>query len=201
MDTTADKEVGAVGEHESEGAAARRRVADADERTEVVQGRKVVEPDVSDEDAADATAWLLASFSDDVERPEHTLTLNVGSITKPKKIPWRIKALPVEMIDKIREAAMPATNRAMRRGGLGAVADPRQQYRANLRLIVEGTVEPDVRAVAKSTGIAAPEEFLTEAFRYNSGLVDIVASSILTLSGYDEDNVQDELDTKATGNS
>lgn len=183
------------------GLAATRRVAAAEEKSVVVEGRRARELDVAEEDAEDATTWLLASFHEEVEPPEHTLILNVGSISQPRKIRWRIRALPRETIDKIREESLPQSNRAMRRGALGnLLGDQKQQFKANVRLIIAATLDPDVRAVSARTGLASPEEFLLETFRYVSGLVEFIASAVLTLSGYDEDNVTDAVEADAAGN-
>lgn len=185
---------------QSPGRQAAERAANAEDVTRVEEGRKITEPDIDDETAEDATTWLLASFREELPRPKHTLKLNVGSISQPKFVKWRVQALPVEMIDKIREDSMPATNRQMRRGGLAALGDPKAQYRGNLKLIAAATIDPDVKAVCASTGLKGEIEFLEDVFRYNSGLVDLIASAILTLSGYDEDNVQDAVEAQATGN-
>jgi hypothetical protein len=163
---------------------------------------------VEEQTAADATEWLLASFRDELPALTHTLELNVGSPSAPKMIKWRITSVDREVIDKLTDQVMP-TNRAMKRaGGASAKEQADAQWRLNLKLVVAGTIDPDIRGALTQTApgpgqphLADPEFFVERAFRMNSGLVQQVASAILTLSGYDEDNVSDVVEGAAAGNS
>lgn len=191
----------------NERAAAVRRVAEAEDEDVVVDGvdggkARVKRPAVSEADAEDATVWLLQSFADELEPAQHTLKLNVGSLSKARWIKWRIQAVRREVIDKLRDETLPSQNRAMRRGGASTTMQEQQnaQWKLDIKLVLAGTVEPDLRAAVKSTGFADAEAFVEDAFKFNSGLVSIISNSILTLSGYDEDNVQDQVEGAAAGN-
>jgi hypothetical protein len=145
--------------------------------------------DLSQEEEADATAWLLSSFEGDEDAPVQHLRLNVGSREEPKKIAWTVQAIPRESVNRIRQAS--EGNRQQRRSGaFGLDQDPESIYTGNLRIIVEGTVDPDVKAASASVGVPPPE-FLRQAFGHKGGLVDYVAGEILALSGFDPDSVED----------
>lgn len=178
---------------------AMRRLAKAGDRVEPETKAKV--PDVSDQDEMDATAWLLASFREELPPKEHTLLIDVGTPAKAHKIKWRIRSITGPQIDEIREGAM--GNRQQRRAGVSIVPSAQDRARAEqaqFRIIIAGTVDPDIRAVTLSTGLASPEEFLKDAFKYDSGLIDQIANAILALSAYDDELVQDEVEVGAAGN-
>lgn len=147
----------------------------------------------------DATEWLLGAVSD-TEDITHVLTLNVGSHAKQHKINWTIKALDGAVIRRIREEA--AGNRAARRqGGASLLADSNRAFQANVKVVVEGTVKPDLKAVAAQRGLAAATLLIEEGFRRKQGMVDQVAAEIMALSGYDDDDVQDAVEQGAAGSS
>jgi hypothetical protein len=156
-------------------------------------------PELSDEEQADATAWLLSSFEGEQGPTIQHLRLNVGSREAPKWIPWTVRGLQRDAIAKIREQAEGKTGR--RRGAdLGLLGDPEAAFRGNLRLVQMGTVEPDIAALAAQKG-TPPEWFLRGAFAEKGGLIDYLAGEILALSGFDEDAVEDALVVRAAGNS
>jgi hypothetical protein len=187
----------------SRGRAAARRVAEAEDEHVVEQGVRMSRPSATPADEADATAWMLAAWRDEVPAAEHVLRLNVGSLSRPTWIRWRIRAVRRDVIEKLRDESLPSQNRAMRRSGASVTAQEQQQaqWKLNLRLVRAGTIEPDIgKVMAESGGFKDADVFLEDVFKNNSGLVDIISNSILTLSGYDEDNVQDEIEGAATGN-
>lgn len=187
----------------SAGRAAVETVAEA----EPDEAGKVV---LSHRDAADATEWLLASFRDEVGLQTHTLRLNVGSLGTPKWLEWQVSAVEREVIDRLRDETLPSQNRAMRRQGAALTEKERQeaQWKLDVKLVVAGTIKPNIREALVQTApgpglphLASPELFVEQAFRRNSGLVSQIAGAILTLSGYDEDNVSDVIEGAAAGNS
>lgn len=157
--------------------------------------------ELSSEDTAeihDATEWLLGAVSD-TEEITHVLTLNVGSHAKPHKINWTIRALDGAVIRRIREET--AGNRASRRAGVSMLADSNRVFQANVKVVVEGTVAPDLKTVAAQRGLAAATLLIEQGFRRKQGMVDQVAAEIMALSGYDDDDVQDAVEQGAAGSS
>jgi hypothetical protein len=156
--------------------------------------------DITEEEQADATAWLLSSFDGNEDPAVQHLLLNVGSREAPKKIRWAVKAIPREAIAKIRQQA--EGNRQQRRAGanLGVLGDPEAAFRGNLRVVLAGTVEPDVRALAAQRSVP-PEVFLEQSFENKGGYIDFLAGEILELSGYTDEGVEDAVVARAAGNS
>jgi hypothetical protein len=156
--------------------------------------------DLSDEEQADATAWLLSSFDGSEPVARQHLNLNMGSREAPKKIRWVVQAIPREHIARIRQQA--EGNRAQRRAGatLGVLGDPEAAFRGNLRVVLAGTVEPDVAALAAQRGVP-PEVFLEQSFENKGGYIDMLAGEILELSGYTDEGVEDAVVARAAGNS
>lgn len=147
----------------------------------------------------DATNWLLEAFdaSPDVTK---TLDLNVGSTQSPKWVKWTIRAVEGPTLRRIRARAAESITRNAR-SKAGALGDADAAFRANVEVVVEGTVEPDVRGLARGRGLADPSVLVEEAFRVKQGLIDQVAGEIMSLSGYDDDDVRDSLELEAAGNS
>ena len=171
------------------------------ELVEKIAGEPDAKPpeDISEEEQGDATAWMLSSFDGDEGPAVQHLIINVGSREEPKKIPWTVQSLQRDAIAKIREAVEGKESR--RRGAsLGIMGDPEAAFRGNLRIVLAGTLEPDIKqlAAAKNT---PPEWFLRGAFAQKGGLIDYLAGEILSLSGFDEDAVEDAVVVRAAGNS
>lgn len=146
--------------------------------------------ELADDSIADATAWLLSSFDGNENVPTQHLLVNVGSREDVKKIPWTVEAIPREVVLKIRQNS--ETNRQQRRSGMnfGIGDDPEAIYTGNLRIIVEGTVEPDLRALASQRN-TPPEMFLRQAIGLKGGVADFIAGEILALSGFDPESIED----------
>jgi hypothetical protein len=157
-------------------------------------------PELSTEEQADATAWLLSSFEGEEGPAVQHLVINVGSREAPKKIPWTVQSLQRDAIAKIREAVDGSRERRRSANQLGILGDPEAAFRGNLRLVLEGTVEPDIKALAAQKN-TPPEWFLRGAFAQKGGLIDYLAGEILSLSGFDEDDVEDAVVVRAAGNS
>lgn len=137
----------------------------------------------TEEDWERTTEWLL---QDTAEVVTLTLWLKVGDPKDPA-IPWIIKAIPTDVIRSAEREAR-AGNRAARRN-----AGQAQQYddlKANLRVMVEGTVTPDLPDLASRQGLRDPATLLQRRFAYKPGIVAQVASQIMAISGFDEEDVQ-----------
>lgn len=152
------------------------------------------EDDARMQSAAD---FLLGAFNAP-KQITHTLRVNVGGVGgKAEFIEWTIKALPGELVRKIREDAEALVRRA---GATGAGATS-ASFQAAVRYVIEASTNPDVKGLAKQQGIANPADFLEEALHNKQGLIEQISGQVLALSGYDNDDVQDALEVRASGNS
>lgn len=144
----------------------------------------------------DALAYLLDAFhNDEGQVVERVLRVNVGTPNNPEIIRWVVKNIPGPKIRQIREDAEEKARRT--KGSSGATAG----FEGNVRVVIEGTVEPDIKKGAREIGLADPADFLERALLNKQGLIEQLAGAILTLSGYDDEDVNDELEAKASGNS
>ena len=150
---------------------------------------------------SDAGEWLLQAF-DNEQITLNKLILDVGAPGLPMKIEWTIKSLDGAVIRRIRGGASDQLSRtsSRRRAGVG-VDEAETAYRANLAIVVAGTHEPNLAAVAQVRGIADPAILVEDAFKNKQGIIDQVAGEIMSLSGYDDEAVQDALEVSAAGNS
>lgn len=143
---------------------------------------------LSDVERADALDWFM---SDDNESFTHVMQLNVGN---PKKANWRDWEIrPIDM-DTLRRIRKQSTTKGARRGDIGDL----DEVEINLRIVVEGTVTPDLKVAAKNKGIIDPADALSHRFRMKPGLVGQIAGEIMSISGYDEADVRE---VEAAGNS
>jgi hypothetical protein len=139
-----------------------------------------------EEDLAAATEWLLSD-----EQTVNTRKLRIrvgGSDEDPLYVGWVIKAIGVDVIRSAEREASGA-NRAARRAG-----SQYDELKANLRIVAQGTVAPDVAAAANAKGMRDPASWLERKFRYRSGVLTQIAGEIMSLSGFDAEDV------KAAGN-
>lgn len=158
------------------------------------EGRKL-----SPEGQSEALKWFL---NPDLEAEEkastETLMLNFGTDEKEKQVPWTVKGVDMETIRAIRNAAQ-NTRRTRRTGE----AD---EHKVNLSVVVAGTVDPPIMEacaeVANATGKAVdPVQYLKDRFRTKPGFIAQIAGKIMSLSGFDADDVQEADQIEAAGNS
>lgn len=165
---------------------------------EAPEGKQAVEQvaahgkQASDGAKSSALEWLL---SDTEEDGDNTLTfeLNVGG-AKPGQehmIRWTIQPVDGELIRRIRRNAV-----AGRQGRRNAQEGGDNEM-VNRRLVVAGTVEPNISQAAQQLGIADPAMVVERRFRRKPGLIQQLAVEILSLSGYDDDDVRE---VEAAGN-
>ena len=143
------------------------------------------------EDQDAALEWFLSTDPEEDDEVT-TIEINVGTADKPRFIPWTIRSIDLDVLRRIRRQAM-SGNRAARRAG-GQEVD---EIAANLRIILEGTVKPDIAAAARELGIADPATALRLRFKRKPGLLGQIAAEIMSLSGYDEEDVRE---AQAAGN-
>ncbi|HXJ62436.1 MAG TPA: hypothetical protein VNN79_01665, partial [Actinomycetota bacterium] len=151
-----------------------------------------------EERVADATSWLLAAY-DTPEDVTHVIELNVGTGTKPVWLPWTIKSVDGSLIRRIRSRAADSIGDS--RSRMSAASNVEAAFRSNLEVIVEGTVDPDLREAAQARNIADATVIVEGALRNKQGLVDQVAGAIYALSGYDEEDVRDQVEQAAARSS
>ena len=140
-------------------------------------------PELSAENQHSALEWFLNPDPNNDVVPTRTIEINVG-VNEPHWIKWVIQAVDVDMLKRIQRES--AGNRASRRAG--AEMD---EITASARIIVEATVEPDVRAAASSMGIRDPAEALRMRFSKKPGLLGQITAEIFSLSGYDDEDVRE----------
>lgn len=124
-----------------------------------------------------AVEWFLS----DEDPIEKAIEFNVGTEDKPKWIPWTVQPVDMEVLRRIRKSAQNT-----RRGAEGL-----DEVDANLKIVVAGTVNPDLKEMARQRGVPAPEEALRLRFASKPGLLGQIAGEILSLSGYDAEDMRD----------
>lgn len=135
------------------------------------------------DEANAALDWFLSDDPSQEGELTRTIQINVGG-DQERFIDWTIRAIDLDTLRRIRRTV--AGTRAQRRSGgeLDEVA-------ANLSIVVEGTVNPNLVEAAKRLGIASPTTALKSRFRHKPGLIGQIAGEILSLSGYDEEDVRE----------
>jgi hypothetical protein len=164
----------------------------------------------SDLDAGEqmtAVEWFL---SDEPVAVEHTVQINIGTPWQERWIDWTIRAVDTEILSRIRKEADGGNRRARRErernpepgADLAALQD------ANSRIVLAGTVIPDLREVARMKITAAGEPLhpdpdvpalmlLKHRFRNKPGLIDQLSNEIMGLSGYDDEDIREHQAGKA----
>jgi hypothetical protein len=155
-----------------------RDLIDAAARSASGRGEKL-----SQEEVEDATEWFLSDESEDLT---DDIQLNVGTRRKPKWITWVIRSVDLDELRRIRRQSRSQNRRARITGQADFDGD-----RANLQIVLRGTVAPDLHGAAKQMGLVDPADALRKRFRAKPGLIDQIAGEIMSLSGYDEDDVRE----------
>lgn len=130
-----------------------------------------------------------------------TLSVNVGGETEDTKreIDWTIAPIQLDVLRTIRKRAN-NTREAKKTG----VTD---EFQTNLEIVAVCTVDPNLAEAARSLHGQGkiPQADRVEALRYRfknrPGFITQLAGKILTISGFDEDDIQDKLQVDAAGNS
>lgn len=144
-------------------------------------GKQKVE--LEDGEKQDALEWFLAA-EDDTDLT-HTFQINVGGPTEKKWVDWTIKPVDMDRLRRIRQKAQQQQSRRSRaQGEFDGLA-------ANVAIVVEGTVSPDLRTAAKQLNAIEPGMVVRSRFAHKPGLLDQIAGEIMSLSGYDDDDVRE----------
>lgn len=174
----------------------RRAAAHGERSGDAKKGVTVEGPSVDEQMSA------LDWFMDDDSAPAvDEIELNIGTSRNRRWIDWTICAVDTDVLKRIRRDA--EGNRARRRSRTPGETDIDPQE-ANLRIVLAGTLAPDLRDIAKRKGApehvdpdVAPLQLLKHRFRQKPGLIDQLAGEIMSLSGYDEDDLREHLAGKA----
>lgn len=174
---------------------------DAEERTEVgaVEHAAAASPELLRKDVEaqqKAMKWFLSSEPSAGEVETKILKVNIGTDDKVDHIDWVIKAVPMDVMRRIRKQAQ-NTREAKKTG----VVD---EYRINLSVVAAGTVAPDIseatRQVSAAGGPGDPVEVLRIRFQRKPGYVAQISGEIMGLSGFDDEDVQESTAIEAAGN-
>lgn len=142
---------------------------------------------LSDGEKSSALDWFL---NEDPAGADETkkLELNFGTEEEPSWVDWVIKPVPMEVMRAIRRKA--ANTRLARTTG------EVDEYRVNLEIVVEGTIDPDIREAARifgeeNRGPADPVDALRAKFQNKPGYIAQIAGKIMTLSGFNDEDVRE----------
>jgi hypothetical protein len=167
------------------------------------QGSRLIERvaeesgEISEKDQQEAIDFLLAAFHETLPEAsfQDRLLVNVGTPRKPKRILWVIRALSRPEIRRIEESV--ANSREVQQG---RNASPDLRYQTSVRIVVAGTVSPPLNDLAINIGLVSGIDFLEEALKMKSGLIEQLAGEIYGISGYDQSDLTDATEVKAAGN-
>lgn len=146
-----------------------------------------------------ALDWFL---SDAPVAVEYTFDINIGNPRDQRWVKWTIQAVDVDVLRRIRkEAEGPRRTRRARQPGETPEVD---QQEMSARIVVAGTIDPDLRGIARMKG--APEhpdpdvaaiQVLKHRFRHKPGLIDQLSIEVMALSGYDDEDIREHAAGKA----
>lgn len=141
-----------------------------------------------------ATEWFL---SDEDTPDTKTIEINVGSADAQRWVAWVIRSVDGDVLKRIRAEGQNRAARRSRQATGMADVDPQE---ANARIVVEGTVHPNLDRIvdAKMPADRRPSDpnaarvmVVKHRFRNKPGLIDQIAGEIMSLSGYDEEDVRE----------
>lgn len=136
------------------------------------------------DELVDATDWFL-SDTDETDLT-HTFQINVGSIKQKRWIDWTVKPVDMDRLRKIRRQAQQG-NRMQRRAGNSEF----DEVTANVQIVLDGTISPDLRQAAQQIGVADPGIAVRSRFAHKPGLLAQIAGEIMSISGYDDEDVRE----------
>ena len=159
------------------------RPAQEDRPTEEVLASLAADKPVSPTEASSALEWFLTEEPDEDIEQTSTIELNVGVGTQEKWITWIVRPIDSDELRRIQRQ----TANLRRRGRQDDLAIDQL---GNLKVIIAGSVEPDIQAIAEQQGKQA-EAVLLRRFVKKPGLIAQLAGQIMALSGFDDEDVRD----------
>jgi len=139
-------------------------------------------------EAVSATEWFLSEDPEEDENQTHTIELNVGVGDQEQWVRWVVRPVDSDELRRVQRQ----TNVLRRRGRQDDLAIDQL---GNLKVIIAGSVDPDIEAIAAQKG-KQPEQVLLDQFSKKPGLIAQIAGQIMALSGFDEEDVRDALSAK-----
>jgi hypothetical protein len=141
-----------------------------------------------DGEAASALDWFLNEDPAAVGEETQTLELNFGTQENERMIPWTIKPVPMEVMRAIRKKAQNTR--------LARTTGESDEYKVNLEIVVEGTVDPDIKEATRILNEQGrfpgdPVDALRAKFQSKPGYIAQIAGRIMTLSGFNDEDVRD----------
>lgn len=148
---------------------------------------------ISPQTAQSATDWFL-NPDDEESVAWATLPVNVAPAGKPERVvPFKIQVVDRDEIKRLRKEAT-----FQRPDGTEEI----DEMEANLRIAVEGLLEPNVKdddklRVVRGQQYLDPGDALRARFAHKPGIIDQIAGKIVQISGY---NSADVKEVRAAGN-
>lgn len=127
-----------------------------------------------------ALEWFLSEAPEDSGADQKVIEINVGTDAEERWIKWTIRPVDSDSLRRIQKISAP------RRGKEDVAADM-----VNLRVVVAGTVVPDLGTAARQMDIADPAMAVRMRFAFKPGLVTQLAGKIMELSGFDDEDVRE----------
>jgi hypothetical protein len=143
---------------------------------------------VNTAEAQSATEWFLSEDPEEDVEPTHTIELNIGVGEQERWITWVVRPIDGDELRRIQRQ----TQQLRRRGRQDEF---QVDQLGNLKVIVVGSVEPDIQAIAEQQG-KPPEAILLKRFARKPGLVAQLSAQIMALSGFDDEDVRDALSAR-----
>jgi hypothetical protein len=145
----------------------------------------------------DALQWFM-NPDVDPEAPTKTLRLNFGTGDKEMWVPWVIQPVEMETMRRIRDNAS-KSRKARRTGEI-------DEYSVNIQIVIAGTVSPPIGQAIKDLSQQSGEPvdanaYMKHRFHRKPGYISQIAGSIMSLSGFDAEDVQESEQVEAAGNS
>lgn len=144
---------------------------------------------LSDTEIVSALDHFMATEQDaEVQVEPKPLKLNLGTKDSPQWVRWVIAPVSDTEITQIRKNSTVGTRAQRRRGE----SEPDESL-VSRKLVVRGTVDPDPQELARRMGIADQADAVHAYFkRYGkTGLVTQISSEILSISGWDDEDIQE----------
>ena len=143
---------------------------------------------VTGPEATSALDWFLSEEPEEDVEQTHTIELNVGVGDSEKWITWIVRPIDSDELRRIQRQTATLRRR-------GRQDDLAIDQLGNLKVIIAGSVEPDIQDIADKQGKQA-EAVLLKRFVKKPGLIAQLAGQIMALSGFDDEDVRDALSAK-----
>ena len=140
---------------------------------------------VTPAEAASALEWFLSEDPEELPGLTHEIELNVGVGDREQWIKWTIRPIDADELRRINR-----TMTAQRKRSKGD--DVGTDVVANLRVIVAGSVDPNIEQECQRKGVD-PVGWTHKRFQHKPGLITQIANQIMNLSGFDDEDVRDAI--------